>query len=132
MQTVVCKITVFNAFYHAFSWKLLQNFSKCPIFPILHFAPRPIFIVIFIFFLHAMNTATPNDLTTLSAEDRKSIIALAWNDRTPFDTIFAQFGVPEKDVRRFMRRSMKTSSFKLWRERLSSRVVKSTPPKPSA
>jgi uncharacterized protein (TIGR03643 family) len=71
-------------------------------------------------------------ITTLSAETRKSIIALAWNDRTPFDTIVAQFGISEKDVRRFMRRSMKTSSFKRWRERISSRVAKPEVPKPTA
>ena len=32
----------------------------------------------------------------LSAEDIDRIIGMAWEDRTPFDVIKAQFGVSEK------------------------------------
>ncbi len=70
-----------------------------------------------------MDTTTP-PVDTLSAEDRSRIIEMAWEDRTPFEAIFAQFGLRENDVRRLMRRSMKTSSFKLWRERVNGRTTK--------
>lgn len=67
-------------------------------------------------------------LETLSAEDRSRIITMAWANRTPFEAISAQFGLCENDVRKLMRRSMKTSSFKLWRERVSSKAAKQETP----
>jgi uncharacterized protein (TIGR03643 family) len=75
-------------------------------------------------FYHAIMDTTPPPVDALSAEDRSRIIEMAWEDRTPFEAIFTQFGLRENDVRRLMRRSMKTSSFKLWRERVSGRTTK--------
>jgi len=49
------------------------------------------------------------------------IIEMAWEDRTPFDAIEEQFGIKENDVRKIMRRELKPSSFKLWRERVKGR-----------
>ena len=71
-----------------------------------------------------MPDTSTNILTTLNDEDRNRIIEMAWEDRTPFEAIFTQFGLRENDVRRLMRRTMKTSSFKLWRERVSGRATK--------
>ncbi|MFO8232747.1 MAG: TIGR03643 family protein, partial [Longimonas sp.] len=42
-------------------------------------------------------------------------------DRTPFDAIFHQFGIPEKAVIKLMRREMKESAFKRWRKRVQNR-----------
>jgi uncharacterized protein (TIGR03643 family) len=52
------------------------------------------------------------------------IIEMAWEDRTPFDAIFAQFEVPEKEVIRIMRKKLKRKSFKNWRERVTGRKTK--------
>ena len=52
------------------------------------------------------------------------IIEMAWEDRTPFDAIQLQFGLKEEEVIRMMRREMKTSSFKMWRERVQGRKTK--------
>jgi len=52
------------------------------------------------------------------------IIQMAWEDRTPFDAIEAQFGLAEKDVIELMRREMKASSFKMWRSRVQNRKTK--------
>ena len=52
------------------------------------------------------------------------IIEMAWEDRTPFEAIFNQFGLTEKDVIVVMRNNLKTSSFKLWRKRVSGRKTK--------
>lgn len=52
------------------------------------------------------------------------IIEMAWEDRTPFDAIEAQFGLAEKDVIELMRRNMKKSSFLMWRERVQGRGTK--------
>lgn len=50
------------------------------------------------------------------------IIEMAWEDRTPFDAIYVQFGLPESDVIRLMRSQLKRSSFNLWRKRVNSGV----------
>lgn len=50
------------------------------------------------------------------------IIEMAWEDRTPFEAILFQFGLPEKEVIRLMRRELKESSFKRWRKRVNSGV----------
>ena len=37
---------------------------------------------------------------------------MAWEDRTPFDAIKAQFGISHDDVVNLMRKNLKKSSFK--------------------
>ena len=49
---------------------------------------------------------------------------MAWEDRTPFEAIDFQFGLKEKEVIKLMRSNLKSSSFKLWRERVSGRKSK--------
>ena len=50
------------------------------------------------------------------------IIEMAWEDRTPFEAIKFQFGLPEKEVIKIMRGNLKESSFKRWRKRVNSGV----------
>ncbi|UII75657.1 TIGR03643 family protein [Flagellimonas sp. HMM57] len=50
------------------------------------------------------------------------IIEMAWEDRTPFEAILFQFGLPEKEVIKLMRNNLKESSFKRWRKRVNSGV----------
>jgi len=52
------------------------------------------------------------------------IIEMAWEDRTPFEAIEFQFGFSEQEVIKLMRREMKPSSFRLWRERVQGRKTK--------
>ncbi|MBC8754012.1 TIGR03643 family protein [Kordia sp. YSTF-M3] len=52
------------------------------------------------------------------------IIEMAWEDRTTFDAIKFQFGLKEQEVIDLMRNNLKTSSFKLWRKRVSGRKTK--------
>lgn len=47
---------------------------------------------------------------------------MAWEDRTPFEAIEIQFGTNESDVIALMRKTLKESSFKLWRKRVNSGV----------
>jgi len=56
----------------------------------------------------------------LITKDR--IIEMAWEDRTPFEAIFIQFGVTEAGVIQLMRRELKRSSFNLWRKRVNSGI----------
>lgn len=52
------------------------------------------------------------------------VIQMAWEDRTTFDAIERQFGLNESAVIRLMRQSMKASSFKMWRRRVTGRKTK--------
>lgn len=56
--------------------------------------------------------------------DKDRIIEMAWEDRTPFEAIKKQFGIPEQDVIVLMRNELKHSSFQLWRKRVSGRKTK--------
>ena len=56
----------------------------------------------------------------LSEGNKNRIIEMAWEDRTPFDAIKIQFGLPEKEVIKLMRLELKRSSFNLWRKRINS------------
>ena len=60
----------------------------------------------------------------LTEEQIDRIIEMAWEDRTPFEAIEFQFGLKENDVRKLMRKHMKESSFKMWRERVKGRKTK--------
>ena len=55
-----------------------------------------------------------------SERDLDRIIEMAWEDRTPFEAIYFQFGLPEKEVIKLMRKELKISSFKRWRKRVNS------------
>lgn len=54
----------------------------------------------------------------MSQEEIDRIIEMAWEDRTPFEAIFHQFGIREKDVVVLMRHNLKAGSFKRWRKRV--------------
>jgi uncharacterized protein (TIGR03643 family) len=70
-----------------------------------------------------MGVKQPND-HSLSPEVIDRIIQMAWEDRTPFEAIEHQFGLNESDVIALMRREMKATSFRLWRERVTGRKTK--------
>ena len=52
------------------------------------------------------------------------IIEMAWEDRTPFDAIKVQFNLSEQEVIGLMRRKLKKSNFKNWRQRVQGRKTK--------
>ena len=60
----------------------------------------------------------------LSPADIDRIVEMAWEDRTPFDAIDFQFNLKEKEVIKLMRSILKSSSFKMWRRRVSGRKLK--------
>ncbi|MEM6612313.1 MAG: TIGR03643 family protein [Cyanobacteria bacterium P01_C01_bin.72] len=63
-------------------------------------------------------------LPELDVKTIDRVVEMAWEDRTPFAAIEAQFGLKEKEVIVLMRREMKRSSFKMWRKRVSGRKTK--------
>ena len=70
-----------------------------------------------------MQIIIENELSD-TAIDR--IIEMAWEDRTPFDSIKFQFGISEAEVKVLMKKELKFSSYKLWRERVENCKTKHT------
>ena len=62
--------------------------------------------------------------STLSPGQISSVIQMAWEDRTTFETIQERLGLTESDVIRLMRQELKPSSFRLWRTRMRGRITK--------
>lgn len=62
--------------------------------------------------------------TPFSEADISRIIEMAWEDRTAFEAIEAQFGLNQDGVIKVMRTQLKLSSFKLWRERTHGQKTK--------
>ena len=63
--------------------------------------------------------------TPVLSEDAVSrIIEMAWEDRTPFEAIQENYGFTEADVIKIMRSSLKASSFRLWRKRVTGKKTK--------
>ena len=52
------------------------------------------------------------------------VIEMAWDDGTPFDAIRVQFALSEAAVIAMMRRELKPSSYRLWRQRVRGRTSK--------
>ena len=61
-------------------------------------------------------------LKDIQPQDLDRIIEMAWEDRSPFDAIDFQFNLKEKEVIQLMRSNLKTSSFKMWRKRVTGRM----------
>ncbi|QCK16577.1 TIGR03643 family protein [Mangrovivirga cuniculi] len=61
-------------------------------------------------------------MQNLNEREKNRVIEMAWEDRTPFEAIEFQFGLPEKEVIKIMRKELKESSFKMWRKRVNSGV----------
>ena len=63
--------------------------------------------------------------SVMSNNDIKSrVIEMAWEDRTPFEAIEINYGLSEAMVIKLMRSSLKPSSFRVWRQRVSGRKSK--------
>ncbi|WP_269606905.1 TIGR03643 family protein [Prochlorococcus marinus] len=52
------------------------------------------------------------------------VVEMAWEDKTPFEAIDFQFKLKEKEVIQLMRSNLKSSSFKIWRKRVTGRKLK--------
>ena len=66
----------------------------------------------------------PKPTRPLDAADVSRVIEMAWEDRTPFEAIKAQFELDEAAVIALMRRQLKPGSFRLWRVRVQGRMTK--------
>tara|TARA_Y100000816_G_scaffold147580_1_gene104737 strand:- start:665 stop:955 length:291 start_codon:yes stop_codon:yes gene_type:complete len=67
-------------------------------------------------------TKTSNPEPNIESKDW--IVWAAWADRITFEEIREKTGCSENDVIKIMRKSLKPSSFKLWRKRVKSQSIK--------
>ncbi|QDL52935.1 TIGR03643 family protein [Rhodoferax aquaticus] len=71
-----------------------------------------------------MTRASTPGIWSLTEGEVSRIVEMAWEDRTSFEAIEAQFGRNESAVIDLMRRHMKPSSFRMWRKRMAGRTTK--------
>jgi len=60
------------------------------------------------------------------------LIEMAWEDRTPFEAICAQFALDEAAVSALMRQHLKPGSYRLWRQRVRGRKTKHAALRPAS
>lgn len=60
----------------------------------------------------------------LNNEEIDRIIEMAWEDRTPFESIEFQFNISEKEVILLMKQQMTLKNWKKWRSRVQGRTTK--------
>ena len=60
----------------------------------------------------------------LDAVQLSRVIEMAWEDRTPFEAIQHSYALDETAVIKLMRQTLKSSSFRLWRQRVTNRATK--------
>jgi len=82
--------------------------------------------------LFAFGNVTLINAIALSEMEMDRIIQMAWEDRTPFDAIEAQFGLNEAGVIALMRKHLKRASFVLWRKRVTGRQTKHAAKRPES
>ncbi len=56
--------------------------------------------------------------------DLSRIVEMAWEDRTPFEALYAQFQLTEPEVKSLMRQVLTSNSYRLWRTRVNGRKTK--------
>lgn len=66
----------------------------------------------------------PDEDKNLIEHDLSRIIEMAWEDRTPFESIKANYGLDESALMKIMRANLKFSSYRLWRVRVKTKSIK--------
>lgn len=67
-----------------------------------------------------MFTVSEKSEPKLTEFEKERVIEMAWEDRTSFDAIRFQFGLTESEVKVLMKKTLKFSSYKLWRNRVEA------------
>jgi len=58
--------------------------------------------------------------------DEHRLVEMAWQDRTPFEIIYLQYGLSENQVKNKMRSLLSKKAYKRWRKRVQGRATKHT------
>ena len=60
----------------------------------------------------------------LTESEISEIVADAWDDETSFEDINFKWGLSEKDAKVFMKRTLKRTSYIVWRKRVKKSLSK--------
>jgi uncharacterized protein (TIGR03643 family) len=60
----------------------------------------------------------------LTPDQVERVIEMAWEDRTPFEAVEAQFGLRESEVIVLMRSQLSRPGWQRWRQRVQGRATK--------
>ena len=60
----------------------------------------------------------------LTETEISEIVADAWDDETSFEDINCKWSLSEKDIKFLMKRSLKRTSYIIWRKRVNKRLSK--------
>ena len=63
-------------------------------------------------------------LSHLTESEISEIVADAWDDGKSFENINFKWGLSEKDAKFLMKRSLKRTSYIVWRKRVNKRLSK--------
>ena len=63
-------------------------------------------------------------MRNLTESEISEIVADAWDDGTSFEDISLKWGLREKDIKVLMKRSLKRTSYIVWRKRVNKRLSK--------
>ena len=63
-------------------------------------------------------------MRNLTESEISEIVADAWDDGTSFEDISLKWGLSEKDIKVLMKRSLKRTSYIVWRKRVNKRLSK--------
>ena len=61
---------------------------------------------------------------TFEEIDENRLVEMAWQDRTPFDIIYLQYGLTENQVKNKLRKLMSRKAYNRWRKRVQRRITK--------
>ena len=78
----------------------------------------------FKFLWNIQTNLTSRLLNRLTESEISEIVADAWDDETSFENINFKWGLSEKDVKVLMKRSLKRTSYIVWRKRVNKRLSK--------
>jgi uncharacterized protein (TIGR03643 family) len=63
----------------------------------------------------------------LTQEQIERVIAMAQEERKPFEVIKAEFGISENEVTEIMKKTLSKENFELWKKKVSSNKPKPKP-----
>ena len=70
-----------------------------------------------------------NKRTELTWEQNERLIALALEERNPFEIIKKEFGFAEQDILEIMKKKLTADKFELWKKKAMASKPKPKPPK---
>ena len=78
----------------------------------------------FKFLWNIQTNLTSRSLNHLTESEISEIVADAWDDETSFEDINFKWGLIEKDAKVLMKRTLKRTSYIVWRKRVNKRLSK--------